>query len=114
GYALGIRGETGLRALRELGIVEQVFQGDSVRVTDFVFTDQRGRALLELRPPKADEKRLVVRVQRRQLKSALLEAAGTAEVHYGWSCVGYEATDGGGAALVAHGRRARDGCASVL
>ena len=55
GYALGIGGETGLRALRELGIVEQVFQDDSVRVTDFVFTDQRGRALLELRPPKDDE-----------------------------------------------------------
>jgi 2-polyprenyl-6-methoxyphenol hydroxylase-like FAD-dependent oxidoreductase len=121
GYALGIRGETGLRALRELGIVEQVFQGDSVRVTDFVFTDQRGRALLELRPPKDDEKRFVVRVQRRQLKSALLEAAGTAEVRYGWSCIGYEATDGGVAALFADGRRVKadyligcDGVASAL
>jgi salicylate hydroxylase len=105
GYALGIRGETGLPALRDLGLVEQVFQGDSVRVTDFVFTDQRGRALLELRPPKDDEKRLTVRVQRRQLKTALLQAAGAGGVRYGRSCTGFETTGGGVAALFADGQR---------
>jgi salicylate hydroxylase len=121
GYALGIRGETGLPALRELGVVEQVFQGDSVRVTDFVFTDQRGRALLELRPPKGDEKRLTVRVQRRQLKTALLETAGADGVRYGRSCTGFETTGGGVAALFADGQRVEadyligcDGVASAL
>lgn len=59
-----MKGDTGLPALRELGLDDRVFEGDTVRVTDFVFTDQRGRALLELRPSSEDDKNLTVRVQR--------------------------------------------------
>ena len=87
GYAIGIKGETGLPALRKLDLERHLLGGDTVRVTDFVVTDQRGRALLELRPAPVDERNLTIRVQRQQLKRALLGAVGDgAELRFGQPC----------------------------
>jgi 2-polyprenyl-6-methoxyphenol hydroxylase-like FAD-dependent oxidoreductase len=121
GYAIGIKGETGLPALRQLDLEQQALSGDTVRVTDFVFTDQRGRALLELRPNPGDERNLTVRVQRQQLKRALLEALGDGvEVRYGHGCTGFEA-DRDGVTAILGDRRVRadylvgcDGVASMV
>jgi 2-polyprenyl-6-methoxyphenol hydroxylase-like FAD-dependent oxidoreductase len=105
GYAIGIRGETGVPALRDLDLDGRVFGGDTVRVRDFVFTDQRGRPLLERRPWSGDDRTLTLRVRRHQLKTALLEALGDlAEVRYDHGCSGFE-TDGEGVVAILDGQR---------
>jgi len=94
GSALGIEEGTGAPALRALGLDRRVLDGDTVRVADFTFTDQRGRVLMALRPSGGDAG-ATWRVQRRRLKAALLGAAGGAEIHYGHDYAGFEATGGG-------------------
>jgi 2-polyprenyl-6-methoxyphenol hydroxylase-like FAD-dependent oxidoreductase len=123
GYALGIKGETGVAALRDLDLDGRVLGGDTVRVGEFVFTNQRGRPLLELRPGSDDEQRnLTLRVRRQQLKTALLEALGDlAEVRYDHGCSGFEADGDGVVAIIDGQRRIRadylvgcDGVASAV
>jgi salicylate hydroxylase len=122
GYAIGIKGETGLPALRELDLERHLLGGDTVRVTDFVFTDQRGRALLELRPAPGDERNLTIRVQRQQLKRARLGAVGDgAELRFGQRCTGFEVDGDGVAAIFDNQARVRadylvacDGVASAV
>jgi 2-polyprenyl-6-methoxyphenol hydroxylase-like FAD-dependent oxidoreductase len=106
GYAIGIKGDTGVPALRELDLEQRVFEGDTVRVTDFVFTDQRGRSLLELRPARDDDRNLTLRIQRTQLKNALLEAVGDgAGLRYGHGCTGIEAVGDRVTAILDDNRR---------
>jgi 2-polyprenyl-6-methoxyphenol hydroxylase-like FAD-dependent oxidoreductase len=122
GYAIGIKGGTGLPALRDLGVDVRVFTGDTVKVNDFVFTDQRGRCMLALRPSERDERNLTVRVQRRQLEAALLEAVGgSAEVRYGHGFTKFEADGDGITAVLDDQQRIRadylvgcDGVASAV
>jgi len=116
GYAIGLKHDGGLGALAALGLRDAALAGDTTRVTNFVFTDQRGRELLAL-PSGADEKRVTYRVQRRHLKQVLLGAIGDTPVYYGHECVGYEP----GAALFTGGRKAAadvviacDGVASAI
>jgi glycine/D-amino acid oxidase-like deaminating enzyme len=50
-------------------------------------TDPSSRALLELRPAPGDERNLTIRVQRQQLKRALLDPVGDgAELRFGQPC----------------------------
>jgi salicylate hydroxylase len=102
GYAIGLKNDGGLGALARFGLRDAVLAGDTSRVTNFVFTDQRGRELLAL-AAGADEKRVTYRVQRRHLKQVLLDAVGDTTIHYGKACVGYE--PGAAEALFAGGGR---------
>jgi 2-polyprenyl-6-methoxyphenol hydroxylase-like FAD-dependent oxidoreductase len=90
GYALGIKADTGLPALRDLGLERSVLGSETVKVTDFSFTDERGRILMALRPSKDEDKYTTYRVQRRLLKGTLLDALGDTEVRYGDACTGFE------------------------
>jgi salicylate hydroxylase len=85
GYAIGLKQDGGLGVLADLGLRDAVLGGDTVLVTNFVFTDQRGRTLLAL-AAGADESRYTYRIQREHLKSVLRDGAA---VHYGRRCTGY-------------------------
>jgi 2-polyprenyl-6-methoxyphenol hydroxylase-like FAD-dependent oxidoreductase len=62
GYSLGLKGESGILALRKLGLFEQM-RPSMVPITNFVFCNQRGHPLLEL-PSAGDGKHLTMRVKR--------------------------------------------------
>jgi salicylate hydroxylase len=89
GYSLGMKGEYGISVLRQLGIFEQL-RADMVPITNFVFCDQKGQALLEL--PEGSEKHLNLRVRRDRLKEALRAAAPDVKINYGMDCTGYVQT----------------------
>ena len=86
GYSLGLKGDAGLAVLKTLGLYEQI-ASEVATITNFVFCNQRGQRLLELRAT-GDEKHLTQRVQRLALKAALLEAVGPIPVQYGRHCTG--------------------------
>jgi len=92
GYALGLKGDGGLKVLTTLGLRDEVLADDAVKVTNFAFTDQAGKELLAL--PAKDESRITYRVQREHLKKVLLNAIGDTPLHFGKTCVGYGNTDG--------------------
>lgn len=92
GYALGLKGDSGLPALDELGLRDEILGADALKVTNFVFTDQKGNELLAL--PNRDDRHVTYRVQRDHLKQVLLRAAGL-EVSFGKTCIGYEKTNQG-------------------
>jgi 2-polyprenyl-6-methoxyphenol hydroxylase-like FAD-dependent oxidoreductase len=89
GYSLGMKGEYGISVLRQLGVLDQL-RADMVPVTNFVFCDQKGHALLEL--PDGSEKHLNLRVKRSRLKEALRAAAPDVKINYGMDCTGYRQT----------------------
>jgi len=119
GYALGLKGDSGLKVLTSLGLRDKVLADDAVKVTNFVFTDQAGRELLAL--PARDEEHLTYRVQREHLKKVLLGALGKVRIQYARTCVGYEQSDGKVTALFQDGEKvtadyiiACDGVASAI
>ncbi len=93
GYSLGLKGESGILALRQLGLFEQI-RPSMVPITNFVFCNQRGHPLLEL-PSAGDDKHLTMRVKRALLKEALRAAALDVPIHFGAECVGYWQTGDG-------------------
>jgi salicylate hydroxylase len=103
GYAIGLKHDGGLRALDELGLREEVLAADTARVSDFVFTDQHGRRLLNL-AAGTDETRVTYRVQRRHLKRVLLRAAGDTPMYFGRAGAGYEVTGSGALLRFADGQ----------
>ena len=82
GYAIGLKAGGGVDVLRELGLLDSVLAGDTVRVGGFTFTDQRGSVLMTL-PAREDGEHATYRVQRSHLKSVLAAGAGGASVTYG-------------------------------
>ena len=120
GYAIGIRAETGMRALGDLGLAERIIERDAIRVGTFVFTDQRGRTLLRL-PARADGKYATYRVQRSRLRTVLMDAAGKTEITFGATCTGRDEKGDSTSATFEDGRRvtadylvAADGVASAI
>jgi salicylate hydroxylase len=97
GYAIGLKYQTGLRVLGELGLRDATLATGASPIGRFVFTNQRGRELLSL-AAGSDEARITYRVQRRQLRQTLLDVLDGTPVHFGRRCVGY-ATTGSGAVL---------------
>ena len=87
GYSLGLKGDAGLAVLKTLGLYEQIAP-EVATINNFVFCNQRGQHLLELRAT-GDEKHLTQRVRRLALKAALLQAVGPTHVHFGRHCTGY-------------------------
>jgi len=92
GYSLGIKGEGGLPVLKALGLYDQLAE-HAVRVTNFIFLDQRGKVLLEL-PSTSDETRLTVRMKRHALKAALLGAIGDTPIHSNMAAKSFRQSDG--------------------
>jgi salicylate hydroxylase len=121
GYAIGLKRDLGVAALAELGLAEPVVgAAGTVRVTAFVFTDQRGGELMALRS-RGDDRYTTYRVQRARLKQLLLGELDTATIRYGATCVGYERAGDRVVAVLADGRRfdgdrlvACDGVASAV
>ena len=93
GYSLGLKGDLGLGVLKTLGLYDHLAQ-EMVMITNFVFCNQRGQHLLELKA-SGDEKRLTQRVQRQALKAALRQAVHPARLHWGLYCTGYRLHDDG-------------------
>jgi salicylate hydroxylase len=87
GYSLGLKGDLGLAVLKTLGLYEQIVV-EVATITNFVFCNQRGQRLLELRAT-GDEKHLTQRVRRQALKAALFQAVGPTPVHFGRHCTAY-------------------------
>jgi salicylate hydroxylase len=121
GYAVGIKADTGLPALRDLGLEGSVLGSETVKVTDFSLTDERGRTLMALRPSNEEDKHTTYRVQQRRLKGTLLDALGDTEVRYGDACTGFERNGAHPIALLDRGGRiecdylvAADGVRSVI
>ena len=73
GYSLGLKGDTGLRVLKTLGLYEPLVY-DAIPITNFIFANQGGQTLLEL-PATGEEKRLTMRVPRQTLSSRRPEAS---------------------------------------
>jgi 2-polyprenyl-6-methoxyphenol hydroxylase-like FAD-dependent oxidoreductase len=93
GYSLGLKGDLGLGVLKTLGLYDDLAQ-EMVTITNFVFCNQRGQHLLELKASR-DEKRLTQRVQRQALKAALRQAVHPVPIHWGLHCTGYRQHDDG-------------------
>src|SRR5215472_4090784 len=93
GYSLGLKGDLGLGVLKTLGLYDDLAQ-EMVTITNFVFCNQRGQHLLELKA-SGDEKRLTQRVQRQALKAALWQAVHSTPIHWGLHCTGYRQHDDG-------------------
>jgi 2-polyprenyl-6-methoxyphenol hydroxylase-like FAD-dependent oxidoreductase len=93
GYSLGIKGDGGLPVLKALGLYDQLVE-HAVRVTNFIFLDQRAKVLLEL-PATSDETRLTVRMKRNALKAALLGAIGATPIHANMTAKSFRQSDGG-------------------
>jgi salicylate hydroxylase len=90
GYAIGLRGDAGLKVLGDLGLRGATLGSDAVKVTRFVICDQDGGELLAL-GGGADDRYLTYRIQRAHIKSVLLDALGDSPIYYGWQCTGFEA-----------------------
>src|SRR5262245_43240884 len=119
GYSLGLKGDGGLPVLATLGLRE-LLDKEAITIANFVFCDQRGQRLMELRSG-SDETRQTRRVRREALKTALLDAARGTPMHWGLRCSGYQATDNGVEVTFADGSRqavdyliACDGVASAV
>jgi salicylate hydroxylase len=92
GYAIGLKGDTGLEILGRLGLRDEVLTDGAQQVTNFVITDRQGRTLLAL-PSGKDGAQQTYRVQRDHLQSVLADALPTMSVKYGFQAIGYEAID---------------------
>ena len=92
GYAIGLKGDAGLRVLERLGLLNDVLTAGVEQVTNFVITDQQGRTLLAL-PSGKDARHQTYRVQRDHLQSVLAETLTTTQVNYGLQALGYETID---------------------
>jgi salicylate hydroxylase len=101
GYSLGLKGDAGLAVLKTLGLYEHIAT-EIATITNFVFCDQRGQRLLELRAT-GDEKHLTQRVQRLALKAVLLQSVGPTPVQFGRHCTGYRQSAEGIEALFEDG-----------
>jgi 2-polyprenyl-6-methoxyphenol hydroxylase-like FAD-dependent oxidoreductase len=93
GYSLGMKGNAGIPVLRQLGIFDQL-RTEMMPVSNFVFCDQKGNALLE-RPSSTDDKNLNLRIKRSVLREGLRSAAPDIQINYGMECTGYEQTADG-------------------
>ena len=91
GYAIGLKGATGLAVLERLGLRDEVLAGGAQQVTNFVITDRQGATLLAL-PSGNDDSRQTYRVQRDHLQSVLAELPDDS-VRYGFQALGFEAMD---------------------
>ncbi len=119
GYSLGLYGDLGLMVLKKLGLYDQL-SAEATTVTKYVFLNQHGQRLLVI-PAGQDEKRLTQWVERRALKTALLEASRDISIHYGLHVTGYQQDDNGinlrfgnGPSVQADFLIACDGAASVI
>jgi 2-polyprenyl-6-methoxyphenol hydroxylase-like FAD-dependent oxidoreductase len=92
GYAIGLKGDSGLEVLVRLGLRDKVLKTGAQQVTSFVITDRGGRTLLTL-PSRGDGPRQTCRVQRDHLQSVLVDALITTVVRYGFQALGYERMD---------------------
>jgi salicylate hydroxylase len=117
GYSLGLRGDTGLKALKSLGIYEQL-TSQAMPVKNFVFCDQKGDVLLEL---PATGNRITQRVKRRILKNTLLGEIGDPPILHGMFAKGYRQYDRGVEVQFENGQTASadyliacDGAGSVI
>jgi salicylate hydroxylase len=90
GYAIGLKGATGLAVLERLGLRDEVLADGAQQVTNFVITDRQGATLLNL-PSGNDDSRQTYRVQRDHLQSVLAEALPDDSVRYGFQALGFEA-----------------------
>jgi 2-polyprenyl-6-methoxyphenol hydroxylase-like FAD-dependent oxidoreductase len=93
GYAIGLKGDTGLDVLGRLGLRDEVLTDGAQQVTNFVITDRQGRTLLAL-PSGKDSAQQTYRVQRDHLQSVLADSLPTDRVHYGFQALGYETLEG--------------------
>jgi len=91
GYAIGLKGDTGLEVLGRLGLRDEVLTNGAQRVTNFVITDRQGRTLLAL--PSGNDQHQTWRVQRDHLQAVLAAASPTTSVQYGFQAIGYESID---------------------
>lgn len=90
GYSLGLKGEGGLPVLRQLGLFEEL-RPYMQPITNFIFCDQQGHALLQL-PSSGDDKHQTLRVKRSRLREVLRSAAPQVKINFGMQCTGYEQT----------------------
>jgi salicylate hydroxylase len=91
GYAIGLKGDTGLEVLGRLGLRNEVLTDGAERVTNFVITDRQGRTLLAL--PSGNDQHQTWRVQRDHLRAVLAAASPTTSVQYRFQAIGYESID---------------------
>ena len=91
GYSVGLRGDSGLNVLKSLGLYDQITT-EAVMVKNFVFFDQAGKILLEL---PASGNRMLQRVKRQTLKTALLGAISDTPILQGMIAKGYREYDRG-------------------
>jgi 2-polyprenyl-6-methoxyphenol hydroxylase-like FAD-dependent oxidoreductase len=91
GYAIGLKGDTGLEVLGRLGLRNEVLTDGAERVTNFVITDRQGRTLLAL--PSGNDQHQTWRVQRDHLQTVLAAASPTTSVQYRFQAIGYESID---------------------
>jgi salicylate hydroxylase len=116
GYAIGLKGATGLAVLERLGLRDEVLACGAQQVTNFVITDRQGATLLAL-PSGNDDSRQTYRVQRDHLQSVLAEALPADSVRYGFQALGFEAMDNRIRMIFTGGRHADGdvlvGCAGV-
>src|SRR6187401_807690 len=70
GYAIGLKGDSGVAVLQRLGLWDEILAGGTQQVTNFLITDRQGRTLLTL-PSGTDDSRRTYRVQRDHLQSVL-------------------------------------------
>ena len=89
GYAIGLKGDSGLAVLERLGLRDEVLAAGAQQVTNFVITDREGSRLLVL-PSGNDGARHRYRVQRDHLQSVIATALAATRVRYGYQALGYE------------------------
>jgi salicylate hydroxylase len=89
GYAIGLRGDTGLAVLERLSLRDEVVAGGAQQVTNFMITDRLGQILLAL-PSGNEDSRQTYRVQRDHLQEVLADAVPGNPVRYGFQALGYE------------------------
>lgn len=92
GYAIGLKDESGLGVLEQLGLRSKLLATGSSRIRAFFITAQDGTELLAA---ASGAKKSTYRVKRRDIKHVLLEAIPEGTVHYDKRCVGYEQGEGG-------------------
>jgi len=105
GYAIGLKGDTGLAVLERLGLRDDVLADGAQQVTNFVIADRQGDTLLAL-PSGTDGSRQTYRVQRDHLQSVLTEALPDDSVRYGFQALGCEEMDGRSRVIFTGGRHA--------
>jgi 2-polyprenyl-6-methoxyphenol hydroxylase-like FAD-dependent oxidoreductase len=86
GYAISLKGSTGLRVLRELGLEEEL-RKTGRPTPDFTFLTPEGRPLLHLHPA-ADSPEYTVGISREILRARLLEAVPRDWLTWGARCSG--------------------------